>query len=60
MLKLKYELKRLPDVEGRLNWMLSQVPKNGPYIHISWDRAYIEKEAAQLKVGETKIIETGN
>lgn len=60
MLKLKYELKRLPDVEGRLNWMLSQVPKNGPYIDISWDIADIEKEAAQLKVGETKIIEIGN
>ena len=57
MLNLKYELKRLPDVEGKLNWSLSQVPKNGPYIHIRWDYDAIREEVSHLKVGETKIIE---
>lgn len=27
---------------------------------IRWDRTYIEKEVAQLKVGESKIIEAFN
>lgn len=58
MRKLKYELKRLPDVEGKMNWMLSRVSKDDTPMFISWDRAYIEKEVAQLKVSETKIIET--
>lgn len=55
---MKYELKRLPDVEGKMNWMLSRVTKDDAPMFISWDRAYIEKEVAQLKVGESKIIET--
>ena len=57
MLKLKFELKRLPDVESKLNWSLSQVLKNGPYIHIRWDYESIKEQVSQLKVGETKIIE---
>ena len=57
MRELKYELKRLPDVEGKMNWILSRITKDDMHLVIRWDRAYIEKEAAQLKVGESKIIE---
>ena len=64
MRELKYELKRLPDVEGKMNWILSRITKDDMPMFISWDsayiewdRAYIEKETAQLKVGESKIIE---
>lgn len=57
MRELKYELKRLPDVEGKMNWILSRITKDDMHLVIRWDRAYIEKEVAQLKVGESKIIE---
>ena len=57
MRKLNYELKRLPDVEGKMNWIFSRITKDDMPMFIRWDRAYIEKEVAQLKVGESKIIE---
>lgn len=56
-MKLKYELKRLPDVDGQINWKLSRITKDGPLKFISWDWEEIRQDASQLKVGETKIIE---
>lgn len=56
-MKLKYELKRLPDVDGQINWKLSRITKDGPLKLISWDWEEIRQDASQLKVGETKIIE---
>lgn len=58
MRKIRYELKRLPDVNGHTNWILSQVDKDiMPHRFVSWNRAYIEEEVMKLKVGEIKIIE---
>lgn len=55
--KITYKLKRLPDVNGEMNWLLQRITPQELIMHISWDRDYIKNEVAQLKVGETKIIE---
>lgn len=52
---LEYKLTRLPDDNGRIMWKMTP-PKNGPYVHISWNIESIERHAAELKIGETKII----
>lgn len=54
---ITYELKRLPDVNGEMNWKLSRITKDGPLKFISWDWEEIRQDVSQLKVGETKIIE---
>ncbi len=51
----KYKLKRLPDVDNKLNWELTPFEKTNNLI-IYWSRASIEKEVKEMKVGETKIL----
>ena len=51
----KYILTRLPDEDGKVNWSWKLAEGQiRPYKLITWDWAWIRKEAAKLKVGESK------
>lgn len=56
MRRHKYELKRLPDIDGKTNWSIKQCD---PSIHIrvSWDYDEIRECVSNMKIGETKILE---
>lgn len=56
MRKCKYELKRLPDINGEINW---SIKKCEPSIHrlVSWDYDKINEYVSNMEIGETKILE---
>lgn len=56
MRRCKYELKRLPDINGEMNWSLEQCE---PLIYrmVSWDYDKINEYVSNMKIGETRILE---
>lgn len=52
---MEFKLTRLPDVNGRVNWILSR-PENIHPEYNNLSRAYIDLKASELEIGETKII----
>lgn len=56
MRRCKYELKRLPDINGEMNWSIKQCE---PLIYrmVSWDYDKIREYVSNMKIGETKILE---
>lgn len=56
MRKCKYELKRLPNINGEMNWSIKQCE---PFIFrlVSWDYDKIREYVSNMKIGETKILE---
>lgn len=54
-MKIQYKLTRLEDIDGRVNWKIT--PMTDMYIHVRWDYIQIEKDAKELKIGESKILE---
>ena len=56
MRRYKYELKRLPDIDGKMNWSIKQCDQS-IHIRVSWDYDEIRKCVSNMKIGETKILE---
>lgn len=56
MRRCKYELKRLPDINGEMNWSIKQC-KPLIYRMVSWDYDKIRECVSNMKIGETKILE---
>lgn len=56
MRRCKYELKRLPDIDGEMNWSIKRYE---PFIYrmVSWDYDKIREYVSNMKIGETKILE---
>lgn len=56
MRKCKYELKRLPNINGEMNWSLEQCE---PLIYrmVSWDYDKINEYVSNMEIGETRILE---
>ena len=50
-----YILKRLPDEDGKICWSLSPERGESSWTY-KWDMEELRKEAAKLKVGETKTL----
>ena len=56
MRRHKYELKRLPDIDGKMNWSIKQCDSS-IYLRVSWDYDEIRECVSNMKIGETKILE---
>ena len=56
MRRYKYELKRLPDIDGKMNWSIKQYDQS-IYLRVSWDYDEIRECVSNMKIGETKILE---
>lgn len=54
--RYKYELKRLPDIDGKMNWSIKQCDPS-IYLLVSWDYDKIRECVSNMKIGETKILE---
>jgi len=58
---MEYKLTRLPDLsDGNINFQWGPVDKENffhRFVLIDWDWNWIRKEAAKLKVGESKIYD---
>ena len=54
--RYKYELTRLPDIAGKLNWSSKQCDPS-IYLRVSWDYDEIRECVSNMKIGETKILE---
>ena len=54
--RYKYELKRLPDIDGKMNWSIKQYDPS-IYPRVSWDYDEIRECVSNIKIGETKILE---
>lgn len=57
MRRYKYELKRLPDIDGEINWSIKQCDPS-IYRLVSWDYDKIRECVSNMKIGETIIIES--
>lgn len=51
---LEYELERLPDVNGEMNWSI--IPKHSSIVMVHWDYNKIKKYISDMEIGETKLI----
>lgn len=51
---LKYELERLPDVNGEMNWSITA--KHSSIVMVHWDYNKIKKYISEMEIGETKLI----
>ena len=56
MRRYKYELKRLPDIDGKINWSIKQCDAS-IYLRVSSDYDEIREYVSNMKIGETKILE---
>lgn len=56
MRRCKYELKRLPDIDGEMNWSIKRCEPS-IYRMVSWDYDKIREYVSTMKIGETKILE---
>lgn len=56
MRRYKYELKRLPDIDGKMDWSIKQCDPPIP-LRVSWDYDEIREYVSNMKIGETKILE---
>ena len=56
MKRYKYELKRLPDIDGKMNWSIKQYDPS-IYPRVNWDYDEIRECVSNMKIGETKILE---
>lgn len=56
MRRCKYELKRLPDINGEMNWSIKQCEPL-IYLMVSWDYDKIRECVSNMEIGETRILE---
>ena len=56
MRRYKYELKRLPDINGEMNWSIKQCEPSIRRL-VSWDYDKINEYVSNMEIGETRILE---